>query len=146
MHCICKVYFLETPNMDTTGTSLILLSVLATARSEIIKPWREWLCNYCSMGELEVSTEEQCRGGDHALICVVHCAVQGLQRTMPSAGLRYCVSSTGFYYSSYCSQSTRPSKEQENNEWLSLHCRYDYSGENRSSLLCLIDIRLRIIK
>lgn len=41
--------------MDTTGTSLILLSLLATARSEIIKPWKEWLCNYCAMGELEVN-------------------------------------------------------------------------------------------
>ena len=34
-----------------TGTSLILVSILATARAEIIKPWKEWLCNYCAMGE-----------------------------------------------------------------------------------------------
>ena len=67
----CKVDFItetpNNPNMDTTSSScLILVSILATARSEIIKPWREWLCNYCSMGESEVSTDraEQCRGGD----------------------------------------------------------------------------------
>ena len=27
------------------------LFVAGTVRSEIIKPWREWLCNYCAMGE-----------------------------------------------------------------------------------------------
>ena len=30
----------------------VLASVLgAPAAAEIIKPWREWLCNYCAMGE-----------------------------------------------------------------------------------------------
>ena len=37
-----------------TGSTLLLVSILDTARSEIIKPWKEWLCNYCAMGEWEV--------------------------------------------------------------------------------------------
>ena len=133
--------------MDTTGSScLILVSILATARSEIIKPWREWLCNYCSMGESVQRRRFQ------VLISVL---LQRPQGTTPSAGLRYCVSSTGCCYSSSSSPSTQPSKEPENNLIISqgssgscgvLQIRLQlYSGENRSSLLCLIDLRLRII-
>ena len=33
----------------------VLASVLgAPAAAEIIKPWREWLCNYCAMGEADL--------------------------------------------------------------------------------------------
>ena len=30
---------------------LLLFTLINTASAEIIKPWREWLCNYCAMGE-----------------------------------------------------------------------------------------------
>ena len=34
------------------GPSLVLLiTCINIASAEIIKPWREWLCNYCAMGE-----------------------------------------------------------------------------------------------
>ena len=34
------------------GPSLVLLiTFINIASAEIIKPWREWLCNYCAMGE-----------------------------------------------------------------------------------------------
>ena len=37
------------------NTFLVLLVTLHTvARAEIIKPYGEWLCNYCSMGEIEL--------------------------------------------------------------------------------------------
>ena len=81
-----------------------------------------------------VSGKSEVRGGEQFLLI---CVVQELQRTPRSVALRYCVSSMGCYYSSYSSPFTQQSKEQENNV-ISLYCRYDYSGENRSSLLCLI--------
>ena len=42
--------------LKMTRRSTVMLSCLALAgeaRSEIIKPWKEWLCNYCAMGESE---------------------------------------------------------------------------------------------
>merc|ERR1712110_1385416 len=40
------------------GPSLVLLlTFINIASAEIIKPWKEWLCNYCAMGAPETSEE-----------------------------------------------------------------------------------------
>ena len=35
-------------NMD--NVIIVIFSVIVSVRAEIIKPWGEWLCNYCAMG------------------------------------------------------------------------------------------------
>ena len=40
-----------TPNVGQVECVLLLLA-LGGARGEIIKPYGEWLCNYCAMGEI----------------------------------------------------------------------------------------------
>ena len=30
---------------------VLLLTFINIANAEIIKPWKEWLCNYCAMGK-----------------------------------------------------------------------------------------------
>ena len=38
------------------GPSLVLLITINIASAEIIKPWKEWLCNYCAMGKPNYNT------------------------------------------------------------------------------------------
>ena len=97
----CKVFlFLESRNTShfimKTGSTLVLVSILSTVRSEIIKPWKEWLCNYCAMGEWEVRRS--------VFTCIL---VQELQRTPTSAARLYSVPSMGCCYSSYSSPSSK---------------------------------------
>ena len=40
---------------------VIMLIIVDLSAAEIIKPYGEWLCNYCAMGELQVLWEE-CQG------------------------------------------------------------------------------------
>ena len=37
--------------MDLVRVAVLASLLGAPAAAEIIKPWREWLCNYCAMGE-----------------------------------------------------------------------------------------------
>ena len=37
-------------NINIDNIVIVLFSVLANVRAEIIKPWGEWMCNYCAMG------------------------------------------------------------------------------------------------
>lgn len=44
-------------NINIDNIVIVLFSVLANVRAEIIKPWGEWMCNYCAMGAPEDSDE-----------------------------------------------------------------------------------------
>ena len=37
-------------NINIDNIVIVLFSVLANVKAEIIKPWGEWMCNYCAMG------------------------------------------------------------------------------------------------
>ena len=42
------------------GPSLVLLlTFINIASAEIIKPWKEWLCNYCAMGKCVHHEDEE---------------------------------------------------------------------------------------
>ena len=81
------------------------LFVAGTVRSEIIKPWREWLCNYCAMGEWQWLRSDP---PPYLLL------LQELPRPR-SVGLLYSVCSTDCCSSSSSSPSTPQLKEPESN-------------------------------
>ena len=39
--------------MDPLNIILILLVTIVQVKGPIIKPYGEWLCNYCAMGKIE---------------------------------------------------------------------------------------------
>ena len=38
-------------NMGCSSTLLLVMMLGSFAKAEIIKPYKEWLCNYCAMGK-----------------------------------------------------------------------------------------------
>ena len=69
--------------MDLVRVAVLASLLGAPAAAEIIKPWREWLCNYCAMGEAALDniacSDVSCRhilGQSH---CQQHSLLKRLQ-------------------------------------------------------------------
>ena len=52
---VVKIKKIQSVKMFNTGgpsTFLLVMVLGSLTKAEIIKPYKEWLCNYCAMGKL----------------------------------------------------------------------------------------------